>query len=125
LQNDDGGFSTWTRGADPQPYISVERTDVLVRAQLAGFGVPDSARNRALAYVHDIESKFPTYWDTQARHAASAYALYVRNQAGDRDPAKAEALYRSDSGLPLDALAWLWPVVDDPTIDAEIARTIA
>ena len=81
--------------------------------------------HRALAYVRDIESKFPTYWDTQARHAASAYALYVRNQAGDRDPAKAEALYRSDPGLPLDALAWLWPVVDDPTIDAEIARTIA
>ena len=50
------------------------------------------------------------------RHAASAYALHVRNEAGDRDPAKAEALYRSDAGLSLDALAWLWPVVDDATI---------
>ena len=55
----------------------------------------------------------------------SAYALHVRNEAGDRDPAKAEALYRSDAGLSLDALAWLWPVVDDPTIKGEIARTIA
>ena len=125
LQNDDGGFSTWTRGGDPQPYISVQATEALVLARLAGFAVSDSARNRALAYVRDIESKFPTYWDTQARHAVSAYALYVRNQAGDRDPAKAEALYRSDPGLPLDALAWLWPIVDDPTIDGEIARTIA
>jgi len=40
------------------------------------------------------------------------------------DPAKAEALYRSDAGLSLDALAWLWPVVDDATIKGEIARTI-
>ena len=38
---------------------------------------------------------------------------------------KAEALYRSDPGLPLDALAWLWPIVSDPAIDGEIARTIA
>jgi uncharacterized protein YfaS (alpha-2-macroglobulin family) len=34
-------------------------------------------------------------------------------------------LYRSDAGLALDALAWLWPVVDDPAIKGEIARTIA
>ena len=51
----------------------------------------------------------------------SAYALHVRNEAGDRDAAKADALYRSDPGLPLDALAWLWPVVDDPTISGAIA----
>ena len=125
LQNDDGGFSTWARGGDPQPYSSVQATEALVLARLAGFAVSDSARNGALAYIHDIESKFPSYWDTQARHAVSAFAVYVRNQAGDRDPAKAEALYRSDPALPLDALAWLWPVVDDPAIDGEIGRTIA
>ena len=33
----------------------------------------------------------------------SVYALHVREEAGDRDAAKADALYRSDPGLPLDA----------------------
>ena len=46
LQNDDGGFSTWTRGGDPQPYISVQATEALVLARHAGFAVPDGARNR-------------------------------------------------------------------------------
>ena len=96
VQNNDGGFSTWTQGGDPQPYISVEAADAVVLARLAGYSVPDSARSRALSYIHDIESKFPTYWDTPERHAVSAYALYVRNEAGDRDAAKADALYRSD-----------------------------
>ena len=125
LQRDDGGFSTWTRFGDPQPYVSVQATEALVLARLAGFVVGDEPHRRALAYIHDIESYFPSYWDAQARHAVSAYALRVRGRAGDRDPAKAESLYRSDDALPLDALAWLWPVVDDPEIDAEIARTIA
>ena len=34
---------------------------------------------------------------------ASAYALHVRALAGDRDGGKAEALYREDGDLPLDA----------------------
>lgn len=125
LQRDDGGFGTWTRIDDTQPYVSVQATEALVLARLAGFTVPDGAHSGALAYTHDIESYFPSYWDTQARHAVSAYALRVRSRAGDRDPAKAESLYRSDDALPLDAIAWLWPVVDDAGIDAEIARTIA
>jgi len=125
LQNDDGGFSTWTRGGDPQPYISVQAAEALVLAQAAGFAVPDGARDRALAYIRDIESKIPSTWDPQSRTAVSAYALHVRDEAGDRDGGKADALYRANPGLPLDALAWLWPVVDDPAITAEIGRTIA
>jgi len=125
IQNDDGGFSIWASGEDPQPYISVEATEALVLARQAGYAVSDTAYNRALTYISDIESKFPSYWDTQDRHAVSAYALYVRNRAGDRDAAKADALYRSDPALTLDALAWLWPIVDDPTIQHQIATTIA
>ena len=125
LQRDDGGFSTWTRFGDPQPYISVQATEALVLARRAGFAVEEGAHSRALAYIRSIETHFPSYWDSHARHAVSAYALHVRNRAGDRDPTKAAALYRSDDGLPLDALAWLWPVVDDAAIEGEIARTIA
>ncbi len=125
LQRNDGGFGRWTREGDEQPYSSVQATEALVLAKLAGFAVSDGARNGALAYTRDIESHFPKEWGAQQRHAVSAYALHVRARAGDRDVAKAESLYRSDSALALDALAWLWPIVDDKTIDAEIARRIA
>ena len=71
MQNGAGGFSTWTRDGDPQPYISVEATEALVLARLAGFAVSDAARSRALAYISDIESKFPSYWDVQDPHAVA------------------------------------------------------
>lgn len=125
LQQDDGGFSTWTRDGDPQPYVSVQATEAFVLARRAGFTVSNGAYDGALAYLRTIESKFPSYWGVQERNAASAYALHVRDEAGDRDVAKAEALYRSDPRLALDALAWLWTIVRDPAIDAEIGRTIA
>ena len=44
---------------------------------------PDARATGALAYVRDIESKFPSYWGTQERHAVSAYALQ-RTQPGRR-----------------------------------------
>jgi uncharacterized protein YfaS (alpha-2-macroglobulin family) len=124
LQRADGGFGMWDQTGDPDPYVSVEATEALVLARRAGFAVSSSSYDRALAYVRDVESKFPSYWGQQERHAVSAYALHVRGEAGDRDSTKAEALYRSDPALTLDSLAWLWPVVRDPSIDAAIARTI-
>lgn len=124
LQRSDGGFGWWDETGDPQPYISVEATEALVLARRAGFSVSDGALANALGYVHDIESHFPDNWPEMERHAVSAYALHVRDEAGDRDVVKAEALYRSDPYLALDALAWLWPIVRDPAIDGAITRTV-
>jgi uncharacterized protein YfaS (alpha-2-macroglobulin family) len=124
LQQDDGGFSTWDRTGDPQPYDSVQATEAFVLARRAGFAVDSGSHDRALGYIRDIESKFPSWWGVQERHAVSAYALHVRDEAGDRDSGKAEALYRSDPHLTLDSLAWLWTIVRDPTIDGAISRTI-
>ncbi len=124
LQRDDGGFGHWRREADPQPFVSVQATEALVLADRAGFDVPEDRRDRALRFVADIERYYPSYWGTAERHSTSAYALAVRNRAGDRDVAKAESLYRSDDTLELDAIAWLWPVIDDPAIDAAIERTL-
>ncbi len=125
LQNDDGGFAAWQRGRPSQPYDSVQATHALVAAKAAGYPVADDPYQRALEAIKNIDALFPPDWDEQARHAVSAYALHVRNLAGDRDSGKAEALYRSDPTLPLDALAWLWPVVAAPGIDAAIERTLA
>lgn len=125
LQNDDGGFANWQRGQPSQPYDTVQATHALVAAKAAGYPVADDAHQRALDAIRNIEKLFGPDWDEQARHAVSAYALYVRNLDGDRDSGKAEALYRADDALPLDALAWLWPVVADGGIDAAIERTLA
>ena len=125
LQSDDGGFSPWQRGGPTQPYDTVQATHALIVADAAGFPVNRNTKDAALYYLADIEARFPAEWDEPARHAVSAYALHVRALAGQRDPAKAEALHRSDPELALDALAWLWPVVDDPAIDAAIERTFA
>ena len=125
LQNDIGGFSTWQRGAPTQPYESVQATHALIVAKAAGYRVDDGTLRTAKDFIANIEAHFPAEWDAAARHAVSAYALNVRALAGERDPAKAEDLYRSDDDLALDALAWLWPVIDDPAIDAGIQRTFS
>lgn len=125
LQRSDGGFGVWDVAGDAQPYVTVQATEALVLARKAGFAVSSGTYDRALAYIRNIESHFPGYWGDQERRAVSAYALHVRDEAGDRDSTKAEALYRSDANLALDALAWLWPVVRDPAIDGAIGRTIA
>ena len=82
--------------------MSVQTNEAFLLARRAGFTVSSAAYDRALAYLRAIESKFPSYWGVQERHAVSAYALHVRDEAGDRDVAKAEALCRPDPRLPLD-----------------------
>ena len=124
LQNDGGGFSTWRRGRPADPYVTVQATHALVAAGAAGYPVDGGVRQRALGYLATIRDHFPPEWPEEARRTARAYALSVRALAGDRDPAAAAALYR-EGDLPLDALAWLWPVVDDPAIDAAIEDTFA
>ena len=74
----------------------------------------------------DIEQFFPPDLDQQARWTLRAYALHVRALAGGADPAAAEALYdEAGDDLPLDALAWLWPVIDDPATETAIAWRLA
>ena len=67
MQNGDGGFATWSRGADPQPYMSVEATEAFVLARLAGFAVPDGAYNSA--------------WRTYATSSRSSPATGTRRNA--------------------------------------------
>ncbi|MEZ5168449.1 MAG: hypothetical protein R2695_18960 [Acidimicrobiales bacterium] len=48
----------------------------------------------------------------------------MRRVDGDLDPAKARGVWdRHGTKLQLDAMAWIWPVVGDAAIEAEIART--
>ena len=87
------------------------------RRRGAGYAVPDGvARPRRSTLLADIEQHIPAELDgPDARDSCSAYALNVRTLAGDRDPAEGRRRCYDEAGddLPLDALAWLWPVVDD------------
>ena len=98
LQNDDGGFAFWRRGDPSWPYLSVHVAHALVRAKDKGFAVPAPMLERAQAYLRDIERHIPRDYGPAIRRTIMAYALYVRAVMGDRDPAKARALFR-DAGV--------------------------
>lgn len=120
---DNGGFWSWSRLQPQDPYVSVQATHALVLAVAAGYDVPPGRLELALGYIADIESHIPAAWGQVAKDSLSAYALNVRLLAGQRDSAKAAALYeRAGEDLGLDGLAWIWPVLDDGAADAEIER---
>ena len=126
LQNDDGGFPYWRRGFDSVPFNTIHVAHALVRAQAKGFAVPPDMLQRSLAYLRDIESHYPSWYDAHTRQTLSAYALYVRNLAGDRDPDKALKLLNSAGidHLSLEAIGWLWPVLEDAPQTASALDTI-
>ena len=125
LQNDDGGFPFWLHGEMTDPFISVQAAQALVVARDAGYTVPGDSIARALAHLTEIEQTYPGTYSQETRDIISAAALHVRALGGDRDAAKANDLYdRRADALSLDALAWLWPVVDDPAAIDGIDRKI-
>ncbi|MBM3125469.1 MAG: hypothetical protein FJZ87_10425 [Chloroflexi bacterium] len=116
MQNYDGGFPYWRRGFDSIPFNTIHVTHALYRAGQKGFDVPYDMQQNALNYLRDIESHYPSWYSQSTRWTLSAYALYVRNLTGDRDARKAENLLREAGleNLSLEAIGWLWPVIDDP-----------
>lgn len=127
LQNDDGGWPTWQRGRPTEPYVTVQSAHALLVARDAGYDVPQGAIDRALERLRTIDATFDESWTPPAKQALRAYAIHVRDLAGDATPAEAAGLYAAmkdtADGPPLDALAWLWPVVDDG-LAAEIRQQV-
>jgi uncharacterized protein YfaS (alpha-2-macroglobulin family) len=116
MQNPDGGFPYWRRGFESVPFNTIHVTHALYRAQQKGFDVPADMQQNALAYLRDIESHYPSWYSQDTRWTLSAYALYVRNLTGDRDSAKAQQIL-NEAGLDrlsMEAIGWLWSVIDDP-----------
>jgi alpha-2-macroglobulin len=125
LQNDDGGFPYWEHGRESDPYNSIQATHALVIAKADGFAVPDFTIQSATAFLTNIEQYILDRYNEQATDSLSAYALNVRMLAGDRDSAKAQGLFdQRGEDLPLDAIAWLWPVIDDKATSAKIEKII-
>ncbi len=115
MQNLDGGFPYWRHGFESIPFNTIHVTHALYRAQQKGFDVPADMQENSLGYLRDIESHYPSWYGQQARWTLSAYALYVRDLMGDRDAQKAENLLNEAGleNLSMEAIGWLWPVIDD------------
>ncbi|MGD8807393.1 MAG: alpha-2-macroglobulin family protein, partial [Chloroflexota bacterium] len=123
LQNYDGGFPYWARGKDSIPYLSVHVAHALQQAEAKGFDVPPEMQQMVLDYLRYIEDYYPDYYGKKTRQTISAYALYVRYLMGDVDRDKARGLL-DEAGLEnlsLEAVAWLWMVLDgDPASSADV-----
>jgi alpha-2-macroglobulin len=125
MQNDDGGFGFWKRGDESWPILSIHVAHAFARARQKRFPVPVILYDRAQKYLRDIESHIPAYYTADAKRALSAYALYVRMQMGDRDPAKARKLLAESelASLSLETIGWLLAVLsDDEASRAEVER---
>ena len=114
LQNDDGGFPYWRRGFESIPFHTIHVAHALARAQQKGYAVPNDMLSAALTYLRDIETHYPWWYTEETRRTLSSYALYVRNLWGDRDAGKALNLYNKAGidGLSMEAIGWLWSVID-------------
>ena len=125
LQNDDGGFAWLSRRHDSFPYASIHAMHALVIARNNGFDVPSGAMEDGHRYLRNIDRKIPDDYSKRIRDMLTAYALYVRSLDGKSVAGEARALWehRGDE-LGLDALAWLWQVVDDDGVEAEMERLL-
>ena len=114
LQNSDGGFGWWSRNRPSSPYQSIQAMHALTVAQNEGFTVSDGVMASGRWYLQSIEDRIPAYYSQRSTDMLLAYALHVRSLGGDRNPYAALALWeRRGTDLESDALAWIWPVVDD------------
>ncbi len=115
IQNYDGGFPYWRRGYESIPFNTIHVAHALYRAEQKGFTVPSDMKQMGLEYLRQIENYYPAWYGQQTRWTLSSYALYVRNLMGDGDPEKAVKLIK-EAGLEklsLEAVGWLWPVLQD------------
>ncbi|MYB28031.1 MAG: hypothetical protein F4X38_02720 [Acidimicrobiaceae bacterium] len=125
LQNSDGGFGWWSRNRPSSPYQSIQAMHALIVARNEGFAVPDRVMSSGYWYLETIEDRIPDYYSQRSKDMLLAYALHVRSLGGDRDTRAARALWqRRGTNLGVDALAWIWPVVDDDAVEASIERIL-
>jgi hypothetical protein len=123
MQNGDGGFPIWRRGDESWPFHSVHATNALQRASAKGYTVSPQALADAKVFLQQIESHFPSWYSVETRRAIIAYALNVRWQMDDPDPARARKLM-DEAGLENlspEAIGWILPVLSgDPESQAQV-----
>ena len=125
LQNSDGGFGWWSRNRPSSPYQSIQAMHALTVAQNEGFTVSDGVMASGHWYLQSIEDRIPAGYSQRSTDMLLAYALHVRSLGGDRDARSVLDLWeRRGTDLESDALAWIWPLVDDGAVEASIERVL-
>lgn len=111
LQGYDGGFGFW-RPDNSNPFVTVHVAHALQLAKLKGYPVPQDMLDRAHNYLRNIEAYLGDYSE-YTRISVISYSLYVRNQMGDKDIAKAKSIINSRplEKLPMETIGWLWSVL--------------
>ena len=106
-QHGDGGWGFW-RSGESWPYVSIHATHALVRAREKGYPVPDNTLDRAMGYLRQVPRNAPAWYPDDVKRALHAYALYVRDRAGDRVQGDVRALVaRHGRELKLEEMGWL------------------
>ena len=125
LQNSDGGFGWWRRDRPSSPYQSIQAMHALTVAQNEGFTVSEGVMDSGRWYLQSIADRIPVYYSQRSIDMLLAYALHVRSLGGERDVLAARSLWeRRGTDLEPDALAWIWPLVDDDAVEAGIERLL-
>lgn len=126
LQHNDGGFSFWRSDDESFPFVSVHVAHAFARARAKGYAVPPAAIAKSLAYLKNIEAKYPQFYILPSRRAISAYALSVRALLGDKDYKKAQKLLDEATleKLSLETDGWLLSVLADDEDSSEQVESI-
>ncbi|MCP4601821.1 MAG: hypothetical protein GY847_15120 [Proteobacteria bacterium] len=113
LQNRDGGFAFWRRGAKSWPYLSIHVAHALAQARTKGYEVPPGMWDRVEGYLRNIEKRLLHWYSQESKWAIQAYALNVRHQMGVTDVKKALDLLETAGveKLPIEASGWLLPIL--------------
>jgi uncharacterized protein YfaS (alpha-2-macroglobulin family) len=116
LQNSDGGFGLWRSEGDSWPYVTAHATHALWRAKSKGYDVPKETLERARQYLRKIESHVAGWPSEHSRRIIIAYATHVLNLMGEKHPDKARRIIKEKglSGLSLEAIGWVLPVLAGP-----------
>ena len=131
-QRSDGSFGLWQQEREryEYPFVSIHAAHALVLAKSKGYDVPDEMLNRSKSYLKNVEKFYNNDLYKNApdvRRTISAYALYVRNLAGDKDAAKAKKLLAEATieKMPFEALGWTLSVLaDDASSTAEVQNIV-
>jgi len=124
MQGSDGGFGLWRRDSDTWPFVSVHVVHALWRAKEKGFEVPPEMLEAGRGYLEEIEGHVASWIWPQDRRATIAYGLYVLHVMGADRAARARKVLNEagPSGMPIEALGWLLPVLAS---DGSLAKETA
>lgn len=123
-QNPDGGWAFWRKNDPSWPYLGIEVTSAITRAEQKGYAVDPEMKARALQYTSTIESRIPGWYSQEAKWMLRAYAISVTGQAGQPQLAKAKALLK-EAGverLPIEGQGYLLPTLATGKATAEVAQ---